>query len=551
MSSLHLSGVAGSFGAHPLFSDLDLTVYPGDVVALVGPNGAGKSTLLRMIAGQLPVEAGSIHTAPRDATIGFLPQSVPDPDETIAAYAGRRTGVTQALARYETATAALADGLPGSEEEFSVALDAWLALGGADLDVRLAETLARIGLDVDLNRPLGALSGGQAARAALASILVSRFDVLLLDEPTNNLDARGLAEIHDFVRSADAPIVLASHDRRFMDQVATRVLELDIRQHQVNTYTGGWSEYREAKKLQIRHRREEHEKFTDEVNALTQFARRQEQWAGKARAAAHKHAHTPGHIGKIDWTLVNAGVKKQELRARRARDAIARMDEPEQLRKEWELRYEIAEAPAPADVVLTLDDVVAAAGSVRVGPVSTHVAAGSRVALVGENGTGKTTLLRAALGGQLAAGRVSWGARTVVGLLDQDRSVIGGRQPLLDVVMEALGTDDAAETRTLLAKFQLGAEQVMLPCDTLSLGERTRAALAVLQGKAVNVLVLDEPTNHADVEAIEQLQSALEGFGGTILIVTHDQALVGALEVDTTWTFHRDGNVATVTVTRH
>ncbi|MDO5094893.1 MAG: ABC-F family ATP-binding cassette domain-containing protein [Propionibacteriaceae bacterium] len=551
MPSLHLSGVSGSFGAHSLFHDLDLTVAPGDVVALVGPNGAGKSTLLRMIANQLPVEAGDIRTVPRDATIGYLPQSVPDVSETIAGYAGRRTGVTQALARYEAAAAALADGAPGSDDEYSAALDRWLALGGADLDVRLAETLTRIGLPIELDRPLGALSGGQAARAAMASVVVSRFDVLLLDEPTNNLDERGLAEMAAFVQGVDAPVLIASHDRHFLDEVATSVLELDIRQQRVNAFAGGWTDYREAKQLQVRQRREQYQRFTNERDALQGFAQRQEQWAGKARAAAHQHAHDPNHIGKIDWTVVNAGIKKQEMRARRARDAIKRLDEPEQLRKEWVLRYHIEEAPAPADVVLTLDEVVAATGSFSVGPVSTHVPAGSRVALVGGNGSGKSTLLRVLLGAAPAGGRISWGARTSIGALDQERSVVSGDRPLLDVVMAAIGTDDYAETRTLLAKFQLGAEHVMRPCSTLSLGERTRAALAVLQIRAANVLVLDEPTNHADVETIEQLQAALEGFGGTILIVTHDRSLVDALHVDTTWTFVRNGTRAQIDINRH
>ena len=169
---------------------------------------------------------------------------------------------------------------------------------------------------------------------------------------------------------------------------------------------------------------------------------------------------------------------------------------------------------------------------------------------MGENGSGKTTLLDAVLGLRTpASGRISWGTRVSTGVIDQDRSLISGPDPLLDVVMGLLTSADAAATRTLLAKFGLGAEHIARPSDTLSLGERTRAALAVLQGRAVNVVVLDEPTNHLDVEAIESLQQALESFGGTILLVTHDRALLDALGVTSIWRFTRDADRGRVTST--
>lgn len=549
-ASLHLSGVAASFGARPLFSGLDLTVAAGDVIAVVGPNGAGKSTLLRMIAGEHSVEIGHIAASPPDAAVGFLPQTTPDANESIVDYAGRRTGVSAAYALYEAATEALAAGEQGADTRFAAALDRWLALGGADLDVRLAETLARLGFEVDLERPLGTLSGGQAARAALASVLVSQFDVLLLDEPTNNLDADGLAELTAFVRDVDAPVLIASHDRSFVDAVATAVLELDLAQQRVQLYPGGWSDYREAKALGVRHQIEEREAYEAQRDALVSYARKQDEWARMGRVKVDREVKLAGRRGlpAIDRKPAEDKARKQDQKAARARAAVKRLDAPEPMRKEWRLQYSIAEAGPPTDVVVALDTVTARTGDLVVGPVSTNVRRGSRVALMGPNGSGKSTLLRAILSGEPTSGRLSWGARTVVGVLDQDRSATSGDGPLLEVVMATLGSADAAETRTLLAKFGLGAEHVLRPCSSLSLGERTRAALAVLQGRAVNVLVLDEPTNHADVEAIEQLQRALESFGGTLLLVTHDAALLDALDVDATWTFCRHGATASVHV---
>ncbi|MGC3995112.1 MAG: ABC-F family ATP-binding cassette domain-containing protein [Propionicimonas sp.] len=531
-ATLFLSGVAASFGAHALFDGLDATVAAGDVTALVGPNGSGKTTLLRIVAGEYAADAGTVRLAPPDATIGYLPQAAPSPDESLLAYARRRTGVARAEAEFEAATGALASGTPGADDRYAHALDRWLVLGGADLEVRLADVLARLDLQVDLERPLGTLSGGQAARAALASILISQYDVLLLDEPTNNLDADGLAALTFFVREVRSPVLVASHDRAFLDEVATSVLELDLPQQAVHHYAGGWTEYRAAKALARAQADEAYETYAQRRDDLAEQARRRTEWARQGRAKASRLP--PGSALEKKYREDRA--RRMDQRAARVRDAAERLEEVEQPRKEWELRFSIAEAPPSADVVLTLDAVVARAGDFRVGPVSAQVARGDRVALVGPNGSGKTTLLRALLGsGEVASGRVSWGTRTVLGTLDQARDAIGGAVSLRDAVQVAVGEPDPAAVRTLLAKFGLGPEHVGRPCDSLSLGERTRAALAVLQARAVNVLVLDEPTNHLDAAAIDQLQAALVAFGGTLLVVTHDRALLDALAPTRVW----------------
>ena len=543
-ASLFLSGVAASFGAQPLFSGLDLTLAPGDVTALVGPNGSGKTTLLRIIAGELTADAGTVTVAPKDAAVGYLPQSPPSAAESILDYVRRRTGVAAAQDRFQQAAEALADH-PDDGDAYSHALDRWLALGGADLEVRLAEVLARVGLDVALDRPLGTLSGGQASRAGLASILVSRYDLLLLDEPTNNLDLAGVDAITTFVQQSPAPVLVASHDRAFLDAVATSVLELDLPQQAVNHYAGGWSEYREARTRARAQAEAAFQVYLGERTDLAEQARRKTEWAQQGRAKAARLG--PGM--KLEKKYREDRARRMDQRAARVRAAVDRLPEVEQPRKEWELRYTITTAPPSADVVLTLDQVVVRNGGFTLGPVSGQLGRGERVALVGANGSGKTTLLDAVLGARpVASGRLSWGTRVEIGRLDQARS-IDGAEPLLEQVMTAIGSTDAAATRTLLAKFGLGAEHVGRPGGTLSLGERTRAALAIFQGRAVNVVVLDEPTNHLDVEAIEQLQAALVEFGGTLLIVTHDRALLAALEPTATWEFTRSGDSAAVSVT--
>ncbi|GAB3782536.1 ABC-F family ATP-binding cassette domain-containing protein [Nocardioides ungokensis] len=546
-TTLTISRLDVAFAARTLVRGLDLVLADGSVTALVGANGSGKSTLMRTVVGELPIESGTIQLAPRDATIGWLPQVVPDPSESLLEYARRRTGVAEADRDLDRASAALAAGSPGADDEYALVLDRWLALGAADLEDRLPQVAAKVGLDVDADRPLGSLSGGQAARAALVAVLLSRYDVLLLDEPTNDLDARGLALMVEFVEGHQGPILIASHDRGFLDRVATQVVELDLAQQRIGHYSGGRSEYVAARDLARRHAREAYETYAGQRDDLISQARRRDDWA----ARGHRNVSTGGEPDKHIREKHRARADRQSAKAARLKKAVDRLEVVEQPRKEWELRYSISPGAEPAAVVATLDRAEVARGDFRLGPVDLTVARGDRVAVSGDNGSGKTTLVKALLGEiPLVAGRRSLGTRVRTGVLDQRRSLLDSDESVVDVVRaELAGPDeqgpDRGEVRTLLAKFGMGSEHVDRPARTLSMGERTRALMAVFQAREVNVLVLDEPTNHLDVAAIEQLEAALVDYSGTLLVVSHDEALVASLDVTSRW--HVEDGRVTVT----
>ena len=530
-TTLTLTGLDVAFGARTLVSGLDLVLSPGDVTALVGPNGSGKSSLMRTLVGELPVEAGTIRLSPGDATIGWLPQSLPEPEESLLDYARRRTGVAAADRALHDASEALAAGTAGADEEYAAVLDHWLALGAADLEDRLPQVAGQLGLDVDATRPLGSLSGGQAARAALASVLLSRYDVLLLDEPTNNLDAHGLALMADFVTGHEGPVLVASHDRDFLDRVATRVVELDLPQQRIGHYAGGWSDYVAARDLARRQAREAFEEYAGTRNDLVAQSRQRADWAAKGRRNVARGDEPDKHVREKH----KARADRQAGKAARIRNSVERLEEVAQPRKEWELRYTIAAGPESAEVVWTLDAVEVTRGDFRLGPIDLTVPRGERLALAGDNGTGKSTLLAAMLGElPVSAGRVTRGSRVRVGVIDQPRSRLETDTPVVDVVRAELGDPDRGEVRTLLAKFGLGSEHVDRPARSLSMGERTRALLAIFQAREVNVLVLDEPTNHLDVPAIEQLEAALAGFPGTLVVVSHDRAFLDRVGIDRT-----------------
>ncbi|GAA2719260.1 MULTISPECIES: ABC-F family ATP-binding cassette domain-containing protein [Streptomyces] len=527
-ATLVAKDLAAGHGDRTLFSGLDLVVAPGEVIGLVGANGAGKSTLLRLLAGLAAPEEGTLRLSPPTATVGHLPQEPERREgETVHAFLARRTGVAAAQSALDAATEALVAGAPGADDAYATALERWLGLGGADLDERAEEVVASLGLAVGLDRPMTALSGGQAARAGLASLLLSRYDVFLLDEPTNDLDLQGLDLLEKFVTGLRAGTVLVSHDREFLARTVDKVLELDLAQQQVNLYGGGYAAYLEERETARRHAREAYEEYADTRATLEARARTQRNWMDKGVRNARRKATDNDKIGR---KFRSEATEKQAAKARQTERLIERLDVVEEPRKEWELRMEIAAAPRSGAVVATLRGATARRGAFSFGPVDLQIDWADRIAVAGANGSGKSTLLAALLGRlPLEAGSAALGPGVVVGEVDQARGLFFGPETLLDAFGAAAAELEPADVRTLLAKFGLKAAHVLRPAATLSPGERTRAALALLQARGVNLLVLDEPTNHLDLPAIEQLESALASYQGTLLLVTHDRRMLQAV----------------------
>ncbi|WP_127475751.1 ABC-F family ATP-binding cassette domain-containing protein [Microbacterium sulfonylureivorans] len=543
-ATLVAQGLAGGYGHRTLFDSLDLTVAPGDVIGVVGATGAGKSTLLRLLAGVHEPQAGTIALAPADAFVGWLPQEHERlAGETVAEYIARRTGCAEATRDLDAAAAALAEpspeaaGGPDPADVYSTALDRWLASGAADLEERLPVVLADLGLDLGATPIEGAamtsLSGGQAARVGLAALLLSRFDIVLLDEPTNDLDLDGLDRLETFVRGLRGGVVLVSHDREFLARCVTRVLELDLAQGANRLFGGGYDSYLEERATARRHQRERYDEFADKKADLVARARIQREWSSQGVRNAMKKS--PDN-DKIRRKAATESSEKQAQKVRQMESRIARLEEVEEPRKEWQLEFTIGSAPRSSSVVATLNSAVYRQGSFALGPVSLQVNAGERIGITGPNGAGKSTLLRALLGTQRPdEGSASLGANVQIGEIDQARSLLVGTRPLAEAFGRLVPDLAPDEVRTLLAKFGLKADHVTRPVDELSPGERTRAGLALLQARGVNVLVLDEPTNHLDLPAIEQLEQALESYDGCLLLVTHDRRMLATVQTDRHW----------------
>ena len=523
--AVELSDLTVSFGSRELFRGLDAVIGPDETVGLVGPNGCGKTTLLRTMAALHAPDSGTVTWSPRAARIGYLPQEASGRG-TVGEHLGVLTGVRDADGRMQRSAAALAQGIPGAEAAYSGALEDWLALGGPDLDSRVEATVGRVVPGVAPEHPMRELSGGQSARIGLAGLLLSRFDAYLLDEPTNDLDLDGLQLLEHFMSGLRGPVVLVSHDREFLSHRVTRVLDFDPALQAVGDYRGGFDAYvAERARARARAQADFDDVSTTRRDLLGQ--------ARAARATSDRGAkvarakHRAGSVDKMQRDAMIDGATAGTSAAGRIQRQISRLPDVAAPRREWQLRFRVAEVERSGDVVFTLRTARAERGAFHMGPIDLQIDRGDRVVITGANGSGKSTLLGMLLGDvPLSSGHRNLGARVVVGQVDQSRLPADRTVTLWEMVTAQLPGTPEVEVRALLAKFGLGADRLAVAAPLLSPGERTRAGLAVIGARGANVLVMDEPTNHLDLPAIEQVEAALDQFDGTVLLVSHDRRLI-------------------------
>ncbi len=534
---LQVQGLRKDYGAATVLSSVSFTLNDGEHVGLIGPNGAGKSTLLRIITGRETADAGSVTLAP-GATIGYLAQAF---DETLGATVG--AAVSAALGPYAAAEAELArasDALAAATGEdllaamarYELAAARYDALGGYEREHRAEAVLSGLGLgSVANDTPVAQLSGGQKTRLGLATLLLSEPDLLLLDEPTNHLDVAALEWLEAFVSAYPRAALIVSHDRAFLDRTVQRVLYLDPVSRTLRAYPGGYSAFAAARAQEREQQLATWKDQQDYVGRVRADIARM-----KGRAASLEGASTP--VGDHDMKFVTGGsatiaakqAKQAKARERKLERYLASDERVERPRQSWGLKLDFGEPPPGGRAVLAIEDLrFAYPGRPELfGGLDLELWHGERVALVGPNGAGKSTLLRLIAGELLPqAGKVRVGANVRLGVLSQEHELLDLERSVLDHVLRARPMSQT-EARNYLHFFLFGGDAVFRKAGECSLGERSRLQLAILVLQGCNLLLLDEPLNHLDIEAREHFEQALAGFEGAVLVVAHDRAFVSS-----------------------
>ena len=495
MERIRMIGLGKSFGVRQVFSNVSFEIKEGDRIALVGPNGAGKSTLLKCILGIEELDEGQVVMSPV-ASIGYLQQDVNLGDASLAEEIETAWEDVHALENKLQELTAYLETHEASESDLQ-RLDylqnrlEWL--GGYDYEQKTKRIVYGLGFtDEDLYKPANAFSGGQKTRINLAKALVRRPDFLFLDEPTNHLDMEMLEWLEGYLSSYRGGILIVSHDRYFMDRIVTGVVELD--HHKATTYRGNYSRY-------VAQREERLKADTIAYEKQQEYIKKTEEYIDKYRA----------------------GIKSKMARGRQSQlNRLERLEAPE---TSHSLDFKFPPAAMSADKVLVLDHVSIGykTDDPIIDDVSVVVRRGESVALIGPNGAGKSTMVKAIVGELFPTeGHIDIGNRVQVGYFSQEHEELHDRWQVVDEIINNYNfTEEKA--RNVLGSFLFKGDDVFKLVGDLSGGERARLALLKLFLQGDNFLILDEPTNHLDVPTREIVERALQQFGGTCFIISHDR----------------------------
>ncbi|HEY7044616.1 MAG TPA: ABC-F family ATP-binding cassette domain-containing protein [Nocardioidaceae bacterium] len=497
-------------GARVLVEDASFFIGPGDKVGLVGRNGAGKTTMTKILAGEAQPVRGEVT---RTGSVGYLPQDPRTGDLSVLAQdrilsARGLDDVVRRLRRAEHDMASEDDGVRDKAMHRYARADAELhAAGGFAAESEAAQIAAHLGLpDRVLGQPLQTLSGGQRRRVELARILFSGAETLLLDEPTNHLDADSILWLRDFLKAHRGGLVVISHDVALLDETVTKVFHLDANRTEVDVYNIGWKAYLQQRETDERRRRRERANAEKKAGALMAQA-------DKMRAKASKAVAAQNMARRAERLL-------DGLEAERRQDKVARIAFPK---------------PASCGrTPLTAEELSKSYGSLEVfTDVDLAVDRGSRVVVLGLNGAGKTTLLRI-LGGldDSDTGTVLPGHGLKLGYYAQEHETLDLGRTVLENLQSSAPQLTETQARSVLGSFLFSGDDAYKPARVLSGGEKTRLALATLVVSTANVLLLDEPTNNLDPASREEVLAAIRSYEGAIVLVTHDEGAVQALQPD-------------------
>ncbi len=531
---INLNRVNYAYGGKEILHDVSFSINPGEKIGLVGPNGVGKTTLLKLINGDLTQTSGEITKTSEE--IGMLPQDMRDwLDRSVYEFIEEVTGVKNAREQFDEQCANLEH---DSGERvlllYANALEKYDKFEVASFDANLEKALKRADIAaIDTDNEIGKFSGGQRTRIALAAIFASHYDTVLLDEPTNNLDNKGVVVLEKFIEGSNAAFLMVSHDRRFLRDATSRIIELVDGDESVRQYGLGYDEYIEARaraKKAIFDRHEQYEKEKKRLEHATRAARIKANSAGSNRSNS-------------DNDKLTAHFRKEKAASGLARAAssmssrFGQLEEPERPEEDVSLKFLFKEKTDKKLNLLSVSNLEIDYGSGRkIGPVSLSIRTGDKILLNGENGSGKTSVIRGIMGDiPVSSGNVRTSQQADVIYVDQNQTLPLSDGSALNNLRHLAPSLKLHDAINLLIRFNLKKDIIQItPGSELSGGERAKVLLAGMSANNAGLLILDEPTNNLDIPTVEALEQALRNYNGGILLVSHDQDFVRRIGITNT-----------------
>lgn len=528
---LELKEVSKSFCRKVILSNISFTVDYGEKAGIIGSNGVGKSTLLKIIARQLHQDSGEINTNTLES-IGYLKQEFEIPEESLSVTSFIKWYI--GIDKLEKRLNELQEELEKNEsniEEFCAVQEKYIRLDGYNFDYKLDNILNGLGiLPVVRNKKIKDLSGGQKSKIILAAVLLKGADLLLLDEPTNNLDIKSIEWLEGYLKSVNMPCLIVSHDRRFLNAVTTKTLEINFFDRTLSSYPGNYAQYREFKEAKEKRQLELYEAQQEKKKELQDSIRQKKDWASKGRKQGVKDndKYTRGYERDRSSGLAS--------KARKIEKQIEKLDKIERPRVKKKLKININFSKIKGSTMIYAKELICGyPNGFKTSPITFEVKFGEKVIIVGKNGSGKSTFIKTLFSNlEKISGTMDIGTGLNIGYISQDTK-IDTDQDLEQFIIGSIDEEkleDKSKVYTTLAQFNFTYEERQKKYAMLSPGERTRARLVIFSLLDINVLVFDEPTNHLDIEALEALEEVISSFDGTVIAISHDREFIGRVHPD-------------------
>ena len=512
-----------TYGIQPILQDISFSVSNNERIGLIGPNGCGKTTLMRILAGIEQPDSGTVASTRPNLRIGYLAQGMDfEPNQTLQS-ALSLTPVSQAELEAELESLALALSSNPDDETLHAKYDSTLRQLSA-VSNQPSAILGPLGLaDIPLDTPIAHLSGGQKTRLMLARVLLEEPQLLLLDEPTNHLDIEMLEWLEEWLNRFQGAALIVSHDRAFLDNTVTSILELDPAKHSLKSYAGNYADYLEHK---LTEREKQAQAYQDQLDELAQLRTAAAHIRGltkmkKGGKADGGDKFAKGFFGNRSTKNVAGRAKNIEARI----EKILTEEKIEKPKSSWQIKLDFGAPAHQSKDVLSTDSLSIgyAPSNPLLQDLHLYIRAGQRIGLTGANGTGKTTLIRT-IAGKLRplAGNLKLGQTVKLGYMSQEQELLSPNLNALQT-LQSVATLNETEARNFLHYFLFKGDDALRPISELSFGERARLQLGLLIAQGCTFLLLDEPINHLDIPSRARFEEALTNFKGTILAVVHDR----------------------------